>query len=341
VLFSSSEVAKQINANLEPVWESVRPAPMVTIDFGNGHVVRRTLQGNVATYVCGPNGSVYDVLPGIYTPDIYREQLTELRKLADSLRHVTATRGAATFTERMRANWTLAHRLREYHKLREAKLSAPTVVQTITPEFTSLKLTGDAARQYAPRPQPAFSSFSGSLPGNFSSTFSGTYSGVGFGFQPQPQPITPQMQSTARTGGSLKGGGFMPSGGFGNIGGFQFSGFPPPGIGGVMGQPFSGIEGPLARVIVGAPRPAMIATPPAGPLASRPELKLDAEVNERIRRKAVHAHLAPLGLVQPADIKKWLFKEVLHADLDDPKLGLSELLDSNYPFVEEDRALKK
>ena len=64
-------------------------------------------------------------------------------------------------------------------------------------------------------------------------------------------------------------------------------------------------------------------------------------MNERIRRKAVHDKLATAGRVQPADVKKWLYKEVLHADLDDPLLGLGPMLNANYPFEEEDRAAGK
>ena len=86
MLFSSREVADQINATFEPAWESVRPVPLVTMDFGNGRTVKRTLQGNIATYICVPDGTVYDVLPGIYTPDVYRKQLEALAALAESLR---------------------------------------------------------------------------------------------------------------------------------------------------------------------------------------------------------------------------------------------------------------
>jgi hypothetical protein len=75
------------------------------------------------------------------------------------------------------------------------------------------------------------------------------------------------------------------------------------------------------------------------PLAARPELALDTRVNEVVRRRAVHERLAGAGLVQPDDLKKWLYKEVLRADLDDPLLGLGAVLNSNYPFAEEDRAL--
>jgi hypothetical protein len=68
------------------------------------------------------------------------------------------------------------------------------------------------------------------------------------------------------------------------------------------------------------------------PLAAWPVLALDSQVNELIRRRTIHERLAGLGAVRPDDIKQWLFKEVLHADLDDPLLGLGSVLNENYPF---------
>jgi len=283
-----------MNANFEPVWESVRSAPLVTIDFGNGHVVRRTLQGNVATYVCGPDGTVYDLLPGIYTPGVYRAQLLELKKLADALKPLTA-KATATAAERLGAEWTVAARLREYHARAELVLAAPSPVRTFTPEV-----------RVAP---PAVAN-----------QFQG-------GFGGQPASANAQLAAIARTGGGFKGG-------FGS--GFGGSGFG----GGFQPMTFGGIEGPVTRVIVGAPVFPVTAPPaPAGRLADRPELKLDTEVNERVRRKAVHAHLARAGIVRPNDITKWLFKDVLHADLDDPMLGLGPILNENYPLADEDRAV--
>jgi len=82
VLFSRENVASFINDNFEAVWQSVRPVPIVRIDFGNGTVVTRTLHGNIATYVCAADGSVLDILPGIYTPDVYLARLDQLRLLA-------------------------------------------------------------------------------------------------------------------------------------------------------------------------------------------------------------------------------------------------------------------
>lgn len=261
MLFSSSGVAAEINAAFEPVWESVRPAPLVTLDFGNGRVVRRTLQGNVATYVCGPDGTVYDILPGIYTPAVYRRELAACRALAASLAGPTAIAG-----------------LRAYHTQQVTRLDA------------EMRTPRNAA-------------------------------------------AAPRMNAVAQTGGGIKGGfggGF--TGGIGGFGGGPQAG----GIGGFGGVGFDGIEGPTERVIMGLPA-VPVAVPP-GPLAARPDLAFDAEVNELIRRRAVHARLAEAGAVRPGDVKKWLFKDVLRADLDDPLLGLGPVLEANYPFGDEDRA---
>ncbi len=268
MLFSSRELAGYVNDTFEPAWESVRPAPLVTIDFGNGHTVRRTLQGNIATYVCGPDGVVYDVLPGIYAADAYRTRLEALRVLADSLRPPAGAEPGAD---------PRVGRLRDYHTGRAAEL----------------------ARVQVPPQLQAVAQIGGGFKG-----------GIGGGFG----------------GGGFGGGGFGGTAGGGGFGGA----FPPAG--------FGGIEGPTERVIAGRPPAAGGAAVPPVPLAARPELALDSQVNEQVRRKAVHDRLAGAGPVRPDDIKKWLYKDVLRADLDDPTLGLGAVLDENYPFAEEDRA---
>lgn len=83
MLFSRDDVADLVNRNFEPVWESVRPVPLVRIDFGNGNVLTRTLNGNIATYVCTSDGKTLDVLPGVYDPATYRDRLNQFRLLAN------------------------------------------------------------------------------------------------------------------------------------------------------------------------------------------------------------------------------------------------------------------
>jgi hypothetical protein len=61
-------------------------------------------------------------------------------------------------------------------------------------------------------------------------------------------------------------------------------------------------------------------------------LEADTLFNESVRRTAIHEYLAEAGLIQPDAMTKWLYREVLHADLDDPWLGLEKTLFENYPF---------
>src|SRR5436305_6437137 len=72
-----------INQNFEAVWESVRPVPIIRIDFGNGTVLTRTLHGNIATYVCTAEGQVLDIMAGIYNPSGKLRGLNQFRQLAN------------------------------------------------------------------------------------------------------------------------------------------------------------------------------------------------------------------------------------------------------------------
>lgn len=58
----------------------------------------------------------------------------------------------------------------------------------------------------------------------------------------------------------------------------------------------------------------------------------DVNLNENERRPMIHTYLGSRVRTRPEDMKKWLYREVLHADLDDPMLGLGKVLGQNYPF---------
>jgi hypothetical protein len=75
VLFSDPRVSSYIRTNFVAAWEAVRPVPIVEIDFGNGRKLKRTVNGNIATYICTPSGRVVDVIPGLNTPEAYLESL--------------------------------------------------------------------------------------------------------------------------------------------------------------------------------------------------------------------------------------------------------------------------
>ncbi|HSD90722.1 MAG TPA: hypothetical protein VLB44_24525 [Kofleriaceae bacterium] len=56
-------------------WQSVRPVPRVTIDFGGGKRIEKTLTGNSCHVVLDPDGRPADVLPGLFSPTVFHALL--------------------------------------------------------------------------------------------------------------------------------------------------------------------------------------------------------------------------------------------------------------------------
>jgi len=66
VLYSNAEMSIMLRERFILHWQSVRPAPKVTIDFGDGRKLERTLTGNSIHYVLDAEGRPIDALPGLY-----------------------------------------------------------------------------------------------------------------------------------------------------------------------------------------------------------------------------------------------------------------------------------
>jgi hypothetical protein len=252
VLFSSDAVAKLMNDQFEPVWVSVRDVPMVTIDFGGGKTITRTLNGNVATYALHPDGTVLDILPGIYQPEEYAKQLQQMHWLYKYV----------SFPNRANPKETLSDRLAAYHK-QQAELLADGK-EPGQFEFNMLAAVSKARIE-----NPVKFVISGKPPGK----------AVPAEKTPDPAAIAALQYREAKAADEAKA---------------------------------------------------------AKTLRGWKEMAEDTKLNETVHRKAIHTHLAKAGAVQPKDVTKWLYKEVLHADLDDPYLGLGEVLNKNYPFAAED-----
>lgn len=223
------KIADYINAAFEPTWQAVRPVPIVNIDFGNGIKLTRTLHGNIATYVCTPDGEVLDILPGIYQRDVYLDRLREFRLLFDV---VSSPDGRAA-------------KIVGYHRAQAEALAR-----------------GEAAPRIA-------------------------------------APLRETKRKIERP----------------------------------VELALSVLQEPLQ---VGSDSPPAKLLESAEDIAAWKALAEDTRLNETIRRRMIHQQLAERGLVAPADITKWLYREVLHADLDDPYLGLGEVLFASYPFRAED-----
>ncbi len=237
MLFSNDEVSTFINQNFEAVWESVRPVPIVRIDFGNGTVLTRTLHGNIATYVCSAKGQVLDILPGIYEPQSYLHALNQFRLLHSYI---------------VRAKDQGALRLKEYH---EGQMKALKDHQAPPQFINSAGMTKARIER-------------GLL-----------------------AVLVPAKQA--------------PSSFTIAVGAKKHSGNP--------------------------------ALESKDDISSWKILSEDTRINDTFRRLQIHEILAASSSVQPKTVTKKLYKEILHADLDDPYLGLGPTLFAGYPFSREDQ----
>jgi hypothetical protein len=82
ILYSNAEVSKMLRERFILHWQSVRPAPRVTIDFGDGRKLERTLTGNSIHYILDSNGGLVDALPGLYGPAAFMRLLAQTEDVA-------------------------------------------------------------------------------------------------------------------------------------------------------------------------------------------------------------------------------------------------------------------
>jgi len=226
VLFSQKQVADVINQSFEPAWQAVRPVPIVRIDFGNGNVITRTLHGNIATYACTSDGTVLDILPGIYESHTYLDQLRQFERL-----HLWVSENPSVRAER----------LREYHRKQLDSLKTGGRPHRFVRVLDETKRKVERAARFVLAPNDSENS---------------------------PEVVV--AESATVTGWQA--------------------------------------------------------------------LVDDTRINETERRLQIHSLLRESGTAQPTEITRWLYREVLHADLDDPYLGLGETLFASYPFRAEDES---
>jgi hypothetical protein len=63
-------------------WQSVRPVPLVTIEFGNGKRLVKTLTGNSAHLVLDAHGRPVDALPGLFSAEVFAQLLMRAHAMA-------------------------------------------------------------------------------------------------------------------------------------------------------------------------------------------------------------------------------------------------------------------
>ena len=85
ILYSNAEVSQMLRDRFILHWQSVRPAPRVTIDFGDGRKLERTLTGNSIHYILDTDGVPIDALPGLYGPAAFLRSLNRIEMVFKEL----------------------------------------------------------------------------------------------------------------------------------------------------------------------------------------------------------------------------------------------------------------
>jgi hypothetical protein len=101
-LYPNAQVSKVLSDRFILHWQSVRPVPKVTVDFGDGRKLERTLTGNSIHYILDASGQPIDAIPGLYGPQAFLRQLQQGEATAKTYAQTPA---------RDRANY-----LRQYHR---------------------------------------------------------------------------------------------------------------------------------------------------------------------------------------------------------------------------------
>lgn len=75
VLYSNADVSAFLREHFVLHWQSVRPVPTVTIDFGDGRKLERTLTGNSIHYTLDSQARPIEAIPGLYGPQAFLRAL--------------------------------------------------------------------------------------------------------------------------------------------------------------------------------------------------------------------------------------------------------------------------
>lgn len=112
-LYPNAEIAKKLREDFILHWQSVRPVPKVTIDFGDGRKLQRTITGNSIHYILDSSGRPIDAIPGLYGPKAFLNQLQqaqaaakEFSKLSGREREAFLRQYHRRSLDNIRARWT-------------------------------------------------------------------------------------------------------------------------------------------------------------------------------------------------------------------------------------------
>ncbi|MGE0608635.1 MAG: hypothetical protein AB7O62_16190 [Pirellulales bacterium] len=160
-LYANHQVAEALRNRFVLHWQSVRPVPIVTIDFGDGRKLVRTVTGNSAHYVLDPQGRVVDALPGLYGPRAFLIRIGAAEALVHFLnkypRHDDWTRAVAAWhaqeLERTQQAWRKELQNLETAAAQPARPASPqqAFLQQAAPQQAAPPRAAAAARLARPK----------------------------------------------------------------------------------------------------------------------------------------------------------------------------------------------
>lgn len=112
-------------------WSSERAVPVVTIDMGDGRVVKRTLTGNSAHYLLDENGRPLDVMPGVVTPARFAKWLENSATLGREWNQTEAAQRETFLSDYHRARMGEIWREVEPNRGKDEKWVATQIKQSL------------------------------------------------------------------------------------------------------------------------------------------------------------------------------------------------------------------
>jgi len=85
VLYPNEQIRQILRNRFVLHWKSVRPAPRITVDFGDGRKIESTITGNSIHYVLDSDGQLIDAIPGLYGPAAFQRNLVDAETVVKSV----------------------------------------------------------------------------------------------------------------------------------------------------------------------------------------------------------------------------------------------------------------
>jgi len=129
-LYPNHQVQEALRSGFILHWKSERPVPVITIDFGDGRKIVRTITGNSIHYVLDADGRVIDAIPGLYGAQPFVQRLNEAATIELALR-------------RSKSNSEWEEKLQAWHRQQIAAIDAACQADLRSAQFTTVPSPDD------------------------------------------------------------------------------------------------------------------------------------------------------------------------------------------------------